>query len=89
MADRRKGKRKRISFDPAEDEIKKVIDEMAQEFDIPPGDFYNLGTLDLIEAIESGRLDISDLIKPSRLPTYENRLDLSERLKRFWNRRGK
>ena len=89
MADKRKGKRKRISFDPADDEIKKTIDDMAAEFGVPPGDLYNLGTLDLIEAIESGELDIEELSQPSRLPTYERRINLSKRLQRFLNRRRK
>lgn len=80
-------KRHRISFDPEDPDIKKVLDEISEEIGIPPGDLLNLGTLDLIDAITNGEIDLESLKEPSRLPRYPWRLNLKARLERFRKRR--
>ena len=81
-------KRSRISFDPEDPEMKRVIDEIAQEYDIPPGDVMNLATLEIIDAIAKGRISLDQFLEDSRLPRYKKRLNLSSLLKRFRNQRG-
>lgn len=81
-------KRSRISFDPEDPEIKRVINEIAQEYDIPPGDVMNLATLEIIEAIATGSISLDSFLEDSRLPRYKKRLNLGPLLRRFRNRRG-
>lgn len=82
-------KRNRISFDPEDPEIKRVLEEMSAELGVPPGDLLNLGALDMIEAISNGEIDLESLKEPSRLPRYPWRLNLKDRLDRFRKRRGR
>jgi hypothetical protein len=82
-------KRPRISFDPEDPDMKRVIDEIAKNYDLPPGDVMNLITLVGIDAITSGQVDLEDLMTSSDLLRYKHRLNLADRLARFKRRHGK
>jgi hypothetical protein len=82
-----KKKPKRIFFHTLDDDMKDVIEEIADELGVPPADIMNLITLDGIEDIEQGKKNLDALISASRHPRYSRRLDLSERLARFRKRR--
>ena len=81
--------RKKISFDPADPELRKVIQEIADELGIPPGDVMNLFTLDALERFSNGEIEIGSMLRSSEYPRYKNRLDLSSYLDRFRKKRGK
>ncbi len=81
-------KRKKISFDPTDPKMKDVIDEIASELGVPPGDVLNLATLEVIEAIATGKVKLEAILVKSNLPRYKRRLDLSEREKNFKKRWG-
>ena len=84
-----KKKKKRIFFNVADDDMKEVIQGLAEELGVPPADIMNLLTLDGIEDIEAGGLDLGSLRTDSKKhPGYDWRLDLSERLARFRKRRN-
>ena len=82
-------KRKRISFDPVDPALVRVLSEICEEFDIPPGDLLNYATIKLLLAVANGEEDFTDLMASSRLPRYGNRLELSELVEEMKKRLGR
>ena len=71
-------KRDRISFDPEDPRIREILQEIAAEYDIPPGDLLNAATLEFLISILTGQKDLRSRLKSSKLLRYDNRLDLTD-----------
>ena len=79
-------KRNRLSFDPEDPRIREILQEIAAEYDIPPGDLLNAATAEYLISILKGKRDLQSQLKDSKLLRYGNRLDLDdliEELKRL------
>ena len=79
-------KRNRLSFDPEDPRIREILQEIAAEYDIPPGDLLNAATMEYLISILEGKRDLRSQLRDSKLLRYGNRLDLDdliEELKRL------
>lgn len=79
--------RRKVSFEPQDEEIRKLINDLAAELGVPPSDIVQAMTLEGIENFDSGNFNIEELLTKSDHPRFNRRLDLSSLLKRFRNRR--
>lgn len=84
---KKKPRPRKMTFDALDPEMKKLIQDLATELDVPPGDVMNMFTLEGIESLDAGNIDPSSLLDRGNHPRYKNRLDLSSLLKRFRGRR--
>ena len=83
----KKPRPRKISFDALDPEMKKFIQDMATELDIPISDAINMFLLEGIESLDQDNIDPGSLVVRGNLPRYSKRLDLSSLLRRFKDRR--
>lgn len=79
----KKKPRRKVSFEPQDEEIRKMINDLADELGVPASDVVQAFTLEGIENLDAGNFDISELLVNSDHPRFNRRLNLSGLIKRF------